>query len=358
MDACYSLPPKCLPNAPKGSDTLVCKFGEKIVTMIFHYQSCEKDQIAQWRNESGFICTCIENPIEDCHPIMYANQKCDSAFLGIISVQFLVIAVALFLNATVVYAFWKKPQIRKKIPNVLLFMHAVVDLMICLLYALPNPIFLLIQKRNKTVMSFMLPMERGTLHLSASSSILLFTLTAAERFVSLYKPIWHRLYISTRRVWMAAAVALTLSVINSCTAVITYVYHRYDVFMRFSQAFLCGNFLLVSILHGWTFKIAYFSKCKQTSPSKENTQWKKEFRLVLLFISMYCIFVIGFAPLFVTSILGEYFYNVCTQMYLSIFTLTSMLNPLLTFWLKTDFRFDVFRKSITNEFTTEQLEIP
>ena len=343
MAVCNSFPPKCISNGEES--ILSCKHGEKMIDMYFQYQSCALEKTAQWSNDSGFICTCIHNPFEDCRAEMFRNRVCQSAFTAIIIMQASVIVLALIFNSIVVHAFVKKTSMRKKIPNVLLFMQALVDFINCIVYAFPSPILIIIQQSYKTVMSFMLPMEKATLILSASSSMWLFLIIAGERFISLHKPIWHRLNICSRHIWIVAAVASMLSIVTSTAAAATLHFQHYDtVYVYLLKAALCFFFLVVTILYAWSFKIAYKSKYTGAEANQESLQSKKEFRLVLLFISMYFIFIISLVSLLFTAAMDDDFYNVHTQVNLLIFTMTSLFNPLLTLWLKKDFRITLCRK--------------
>ena len=349
MELCDSFPPRCPVKASiVDKNSLSCHQRGENITLHFEYKTCIQEQISQWSIKTDFYCSCIRNTIDDCRADMYGNRTCYSAFVGVITVQFVVIVIALVLNSLVVHAFRKKPSMRKKIPNVLLFMQALVDFVNCFVYALPSPIFLIIQQRNRKVMSYMLPVEKGTLVLSASSSIWLFSMIAAERFISLYKPVWHRQNINTRKIWKIAAAALAFSVITTVVTVSTEKYHHSDMFVRLLQALLCLFFLLVTILYAWSFKIAYQSVCNQREASQDNVRLKKELRMVSLFVSMYFIFIIGLTPLLLTVAMSDEFYNVRTQLNLSIFTLTSVFNPLLTLWLKKEFRCKICRRRCIN----------
>ena len=347
----------CALSAPSSGSTFVlCNHGAKVITMYYQYQNCTQDYISQWQNDSGLFCSCIDDPFEDCRAIMFANRTCESAFLVVITIQLLVITIGIALNSIVVYSFLKKPSIRKKIPNILLFMQGLVDFSNCLIYALPSPVFLILQKKLRIEMSYMLPVEKVTLVFSATSSLLLFFIIAAERFLSLYKPIWHRLKIHARHIWKAATLALALSIVTSGLTIVTKRYDCNDMYVKILQALLYFFFALLTILYAWSFKLAYDSRSKGGGPNQREVSIKRDLRLVLLFVSMYLIFIVCFVPLMKTAAMDEDFYNVHTQVYLSIFTLSSVLNPLLTIWLKGEFRVNICRRK-SNVDRTVQVEM-
>ena len=101
------------------------------ITWNLGYSSCSQDRWTFSDNLSTNIysCECIERFYNQClplyHDVYHYNATCDNAFRIIFSIRLVVIIVALFLNATICYAFVKMtPSLRKKNPNVLLHNQA------------------------------------------------------------------------------------------------------------------------------------------------------------------------------------------------------------------------------------------
>lgn len=96
--------------------------------------------------------------------------------------------------------------------------------------------------------------------------------------------------------------------------------------------------IIITICHVWSFILAYRAVHSRPTDADVAVQSKKNLRLIILFIIMYVIFIIGFAPLLYAIGLDENHNSLSHQTLLSVFMLTSILNPAFTLCLKGDFR--------------------
>ena len=151
---------------------------------------------------------------------MYNNESCRSVFRVTVPVQILVIFVALILKLSICITFLQTWSLRKKIPDFLLFSQALFDFLNCALYAIPNVVILLILITQKFDPSYMNPISHATLILTASSSILLFTIIALDRLLSLKVPIWHHVNVTKRDIWRGLIIIVLLSLCFSIIVLI------------------------------------------------------------------------------------------------------------------------------------------
>ena len=66
------------------------------------------------------------------------DDACQIKFTIIVSIQLLIVIVALFLNSIIAINFCRRRPLRKKIYNILLFNQAVADIVNCFVFAFPN----------------------------------------------------------------------------------------------------------------------------------------------------------------------------------------------------------------------------
>ena len=354
MDFCESEYPTCPVKAPiqygKHLLPITCndtKVGERSVTWFFKYKLCSQGNTARWTDANGnYNCECIQNLIGDCNADMYDNKACENVFKGICTFQIVIVLIAIVLNAFICIGFRQNILMRKKNSNILLFNQAVVDLVNCTIYALPNAMFLLIQNVLHDEARFMHPTANTTLFLSASSSVFLFTLIAVERFLSIYKPIWHLTNVTPSQIWRVMVLIWILSILLSSIVPIVLLIpdeadsdQRYLIY-RFAVSVLLGAlFIFITTLHLWSFVVAYRALNEKDEASEQFFhQSKKQFRLLLLFIVMYIAFVIAFITLKVSALADVMYYSAQNQLLFCFYILSSLLNPTITLCLKPSFR--------------------
>ena len=337
-------------------DEARCSINGSVVPLLIDYIYCQPERIGSWYGENnygktGFHCRCVTDLLHDCMADMNDNQICRPLFPIIISIETIIIIVALLLNGTICYSFFMKLLLRKENPTVVLFNQAVADIVNCLVYAFPNDIFLMILHATKATKRDILEEPKHmdtvgntTLTLTASASVGLFVIAATDRFLALYKPVWHKVRMNKRVIWRAVIVnwmiAITLSlVIPIISNTSNEPESQFESYKIFLLATLVIVLIYVTTIYIFTFFLAYRAVYKRANNTEEAiAQSKKEFKLVAILIAMYLIFVIGSAPLIITTAANELQYSLRSQVLFLVFTFTSLLNPLLTLYLKSEFR--------------------
>ena len=213
----------------------------------------------------------------------------------------------------------------------LLLNQAIVDIVNCLVYGVPNLIILKLDHQD-----IFYDISVTTLILTAASSLLVFTIIALERFFSLYKPVWHHVNVTVSLLWKAILATWLISITVAAIATRVLEIEKGYIYLIFLAALLFILTILITTLHMQSFSLAY--KAVRSRSSSSDTSLK-ELRLVILFGIMYLIFVAGFTPLALSFYL--YHYNLNAQTFVTIFMLISVHNPLLTMHLKAEFR--IFR---------------
>ena len=316
---------------------IICNIGGSNVTWQFFYKTCRQDRLSIERGSDLHVyCNCIENVFEQCTPKSYHVGPCNIAFEILFWFYLLAIVTSLFLNISIISAYVKNSSLRAKNPNMLLTNQAMVDIVSCIVYSLPNAIIL---KLHGDAGKFY-ALSSSTLVLTVASSLFMFKIIAIERFLSLHKPIWHRVNVTKHRLWIAVIVAWSASIISASIATIL-INHKvvYEYKILFKLASMTLILISTSILHMWSFIIAYRAVHSRPSTSSENSlRARKELKLITLFITMYITFIIGFTPIQIVLAMKLNHFSLLCQTLCSIVTLTSILNPLLTLCLKEKFK--------------------
>ena len=320
----------------------------KSTVWTFEYKACLNENTVRYTTDGNhFVCVCINNLFNDCHVDRYDNGTCDHVFRGVFSFQMVISLIAIGLNLLICVGFQQKVSKRKKNSNILLLNQALVDIVNCIIFAMPNAIFLLLQSLLKKEQSYTFTLMITSLILSASSSIFLFMIIAMERFLSLYNPIWHQRNVYAKRIWKTITLAWLIAV--SLAAIVPAIVHsspntevanhRFFIYRLFLLALLGILLLTITILHIWSFLLAYRAvHVKDGASEQVILRSKKQFRLLMLFIIMYIAFIIAFIALKVLAAMGFDYYTVKNQVLLCIFMMTSLLNPIVTLCLKPSFR--------------------
>ena len=138
----------------------------------------------------------------DCVP-WSPDRPCKTIFYVIVSVQLVITTVGIILNLTIVIVFCRRASLRKKIPYVLLFNQAVADLFNAACFGISMETILLSNLINGNRPSALIGVMGISLIMTTLSSLLLFTLIAFERLLSIYLPLWHRVHVLKKHIWIA-----------------------------------------------------------------------------------------------------------------------------------------------------------
>ena len=275
--------------------------------------------------------------------------------------------MALVLNCAICCSFARKRSLHSKNPCLLLLSQSLVYLAHCLIHALPNIIILIhftVTKKVKDDINGKLPQSyqivNGTLIFTAACNVFLFTIAAIERFISLYSPVWHRIYVTKSEVlkavgvaWFAAttlyAIALVIGTLDSSRRSNKY----WHTFKHFEHIILIIILVIVTLLYIVTYILAYrLVHCRSADTEEIVDHWKKELRLLSLLTATYFVYLVGLVPLLATSSLMDQYYQLRHQVLQLIFTLTAVVNPLLMMYMNADFRVYVFQRKQPNALTS------
>ena len=288
-----------------------------------------------------------------------ADDACQMKFKIVVSVQLLIVTVALLLNSIIVINFFRRRPLRKKIHNILLFNQAVADTVNCLVYALPNLIlvfYIMLWGYSKKTWRIYFR-YRFTMTLTMSSSLFILAVIATERFLSICKPLWHRVNLRKRYIWRSILASWLISLIISGVWLLekyddkgNYIQDQilYKIEYGYIPYTILGILMLfVTFLFIFTFVKAFRSVKAQTASGSapEITRAKKQFRLTCLFCIMFFIFILGFLSIMIASVIDDDFDQIEGQILVTLFVSTSILNPLTTFTFKKDFRARISKRS-------------
>ena len=296
----------------------------------------------------------------------YNDPPCRDLFIGIAALQIVIFVLGSSLNTVIICSFYRKPFLRKKIPNILLFNQAVADLVNMMIYLLTKLIHLLYQiSTNHMIVSFQ-KLNIAFLYLSVVSSVLLFAVISIERFLSIFMPLWHRIHIQRHHLWYTVLSAWVIVTLMT-TAIIATMFHestsekweKFEDLVKYNFALgviVVFMMFMITIVFSLNFFQALKSLRSQSiQTTSDQIRSKKQFRLTLIFLMMFIVFVLTFIP-------GVYaaqtklcyshshsLFNVCNQTFICTFILTSIYNPILTLCLKREFRWqstaDITRSS-------------
>ena len=335
--------PPCLSVAPESdSDIFVslCSH-EGITNMRYNYKYCNDKSIGQQRTSSELMCYCISNAIVDCRPYMYLYDKCNTIFISLVSTQLLVIVVGIMLNSIIIVRFLQLLSIQKRIANILLLNQAVADMVNCLMYLTP---LIVTHFHDVTYTHYPVILDSlfgSAAFLSVASSLFIFLVIAFERYLSIAKPLWHR--VNLRKLHIRRSIVASWLVAMIFAAIAFYLYLKSyngekEIFFYYTKA-LHGIaailMLVVTILFSLTFYKALLSIRGKNIPGAVLSGRKKEFHITATFTVMYISFLTCFIPL---AFADDSEKSPKNRLKILCFSLTSITNPILTFRLRKEFR--------------------
>lgn len=309
----------------------------------------------------------------------------DAEYLATAVMRPLISFVGTILNVLLLYKCLCKRSVRKKVPNVLLAHQAIVDLYNLVVYVPASLKFGYTHEEtfNDAQDFWVWYLATNLLYeLSIFTSMFNFILISVERFLSLWKPFYHRAYVTCGRVYRMALLVWVLSGIVQGICVVGWFTNKVKWYNRMKTGMLLAGFIVVtgltlaaffkarqSLRRGKNFKYVEERSANDAMDEKKSSvlsklslsslasfkssisseELAKEFQLTLLFCLMYSCFCWGFLPLMIIwtwtylvdfnsfSIDGRPIYFKIAS---NAFILSSMLNPLLAMWLKKDLRQD------------------
>ena len=309
--------------------------------------TCGYGKIAYLKKGNGWRCYCVENSFHDClaQYRMDGKDECKPIFITITAIQCAILVVAVSLNGIIIWKFYKRAKNRTKIPNILLFNQALVDVASCLIYSIPNIIHVIYQLVHEEIIEGYTAVSVAFLTLTASTSIFLYIVITVDRFLSIYLPLWHLANIHPRHLWRATALQWLLSIIFTAISLALMfsmsVKARWQFLRSYRDVFVVVLIVLVALIS--LTMIACFCKALYSlhlhhQQRDEDVQDKKRFQLMSVFLVMYVVFLATFIPIAVSAFIGSRLYNAQNQTIITIFTFSSVLNASLTMYYRREFR--------------------
>ena len=174
--------------------------------------------------------------------------------------------------------------------------------------------------------------------LSVKSSIFSFLITAVERYLAVVKPFWHRVNVTKTYTLRLISCAWIIAVINAVIATYLHPHGRLEgvsIFIISVQALFFMLMLIITLLFGLTFYKALMSIRRPDLSGITLSKKKKEFHLITTFVIMYVTFIACFFPIATNNTLTK-----SPENYLKflVFSLTSIINPVLILKLRKEFR--------------------
>ena len=319
-------------------------YGDQVsFSWAYNYKSCKFGNIDQIMYNGNIWCLCLNNLLYDCTWLSDA-PPCKNILHTILSVRLLMIITCLILNIIIVCAFFKRPTVRKKIPNILLFNQAASDLFNGGVYGVISVAYLFISTFTKKYYLPFYALLVTSFIISGMSSLLLYTLIAIERFSSIYFPLWHRVKMRKKHIWISVIIVwLVPIVLVGCYLPIKFLlpFAESAVFLSI-VSLVVFVIVAITILFISTFIKAFPSL--QSNPINSISQdrhftLKKQFRLTALFSLMFLVFAIVNIPMAIaySSSLWKASFLV-NHIFLTLLLLTSVMNPAFTLTFKKQFR--------------------
>ena len=350
---CLSTAPKCLTVAPGNASNSwstsnltqsFCIGGKVIQNWYYRYDTCDEKWIGQYLGPDYWLCSCILDPLYQCFPEQ-ENNVCFTILICLAILQAITAVTGIIMNTFVTFFFIKDPSIRKRIPNILVFSQAIVDLNNCLTYGLPNAVNLFRATVQRQQVKYQYILSLSTATLTVSSSIFIFTLIAAERYLSVTKPLWHKATVCKKHIWITILISWILSFTLAGIRVYTTLVRQshvyvYDIF--YLVFLLCMSVILifiVTVLFILTFLAARRSlSCAPSESTDFELIVKQKVRLTKMFLLMFIAFIFSFVPIPFIMVKGGHYQCVLMQILLLPICLTSVFNPGLILYLKKEFR--------------------
>ena len=283
-------------------------------------------------------------------------------------VRFLLVAIGfptvglagLIFNFIVIVLFCKRPYIRRKLPNILLFNQALVDLFNCAIFC---PMYtcnaVLYYYGGRTV--YIRIVSNTFQQLSYMSSILNLLPLALDRCFAISAPLRHRRFVTRRVVLVSIALVWFVSLCIACVYgyIVDQTYirdmhndHLNNFYFAFTVIHL-AVFILVIIVYAFTYyksRKAVHHNCRiavvrDPNCTAEDIRIQKEQKLLRMFMAIFVVFFVAFSPGLVFFMLLNFAGMKFTQVMDVVdassvigMAVSSVVNPVLTLFMKDDFR--------------------
>ena len=260
----------------------------------------------------------------------------------------------ILFNSLVIFLYSRERQLKRKITNILFVNQACVDLFNGLIMV---PILILLMYYyHKSLYNIF----QTCFSVSLLSSLLSLTLLAFERYFAVSKPFIHRQIFTKGRIKYAIISVWISSMLISMVPPQTWIHvttamakaKMIQNFVYFLWAFTAVSFTIIVSLYVGTLRIAQQFIKRQLERLADNsmtterkdflTIHRKEMRVTKLFIAFNAAFVVTYIPTLIINVfdfVGLYYAEVylISDIVGLFYVANSVLNPLLTLYLKEDY---------------------
>ena len=271
-----------------------------------------------------------------------SDESCKTILYIIAPIQMTIIIVAIILNLTIVITFSARRAVRKKISNILLFNQAVSDLFNVVVYGLSTVTNMLSTIVKGSAPRATLETAGVSISITFFSSLLLFTIIAFERFLSIQLPLWHRVNVRKKHIWIAIVLAWCFAIgFSLCIRLLFFHSPFVNRLLVMTQKVSKTLFaVVITVLFIATFlKVLYSTRSspKESTSIISNSYFKRQLRVTGIFFVMFMAFAVVFVPLTVILNLNRAS-HLLIRIFFTILMLTSVINPMLTLYFKNEFR--------------------
>ena len=277
-------------------------------------------------------------------------------FYGIASVQITEVSIGTIMNLYVIVTFYRfrHPRMKMQIQNILLLNQALADLFNSSIFGVSNLVnVVLLMNNNNVFAKSKFPYIIFTI--THFSSVFLFAAIALERFLSIYRPVWHRACLRRKHTVVVAVMVWCIAILIGLCEIMIHFYSRDHIYTYYNVTNISLIVLVafVTLLSTATLVKALCtikspnSKSRRLSESKglnrsttNNTikfYLKKQFRLARILFLMFLAFAVVVIPLTIFIHIGK-IGLLWGEIMNCLLMLTSIFNPSLTIYVKKDFR--------------------
>ena len=291
-------------------------------------------------NGLGVKKYCCRTSLSQCD-IYDRHSNCEAIFITINSLEVFIALFGLVLNSIIIRSYRRQQNARKTLPNLLLAYQATADIVNCLIFAIPQAahgLYVIFYKEPVAINgdgNIIRSANYAAFMLTSLSSAAIFNVVAFERFLALIVPFFHTANIRKRHIHVSIGVIWFISVDLSLIC-------GYLMYKSLSGRLFSGDLLsiLMFLLLGFATLLFFISYLKAFITIRKNEQagLRKQMKVTVIFVVMYGIFLVGFCPIGIWFGSNSKTVTPIKSLPFLFLTFTSVLNPLLVFWLKKDFR--------------------
>ena len=251
-----------------------------------------------------------------------ANRKLFSVLLILLSIT------GIALNLYIIIRYISKRQVQIKTSNTLLAHQALVDGVNIFCYIAPA-IFFLMKPTGS-------PSSAATImftlyHISAYSSLFSFAMVALERWLAIWRPIWHRQHVTRSNILHCVIVVWVTTIAVTVDYAITASLKKSTKrFRMYAMLVFVLFILIISVL----FLMSYI-RARVTVMAQNQESIRKDLKLAVVFSLMYFIFLCVTATITINITFPS---TKTTYVQLFAFVVSSTLNPIITILLRQDFK--------------------